>query len=465
MENNVREYLNQDIFKTIFNSLNIGIHIVDHKGVTIFYNKVCEEIEGLSEKWIIGKNMKKLVTQGVYSESIAIEVIERGKEISKIQRVNNKYIHSTGVPIYKDGKLIMVVANIVDITKIEELKLKYNEIKDMNIRIQNELSMLNELETKRNSIIYRSKKMQKIVELALRVSKVDSTVLIEGESGVGKGVLSKHIHNNSSRRNKPFVKVDCSSLSENLIESELFGYEAGSFTGANREGKSGLLQMADGGTLFLDEIGELPLKFQVKLLGVIQDKVFQKVGGNEDIRIDTRIIAATNRDLQSMVEMGTFRKDLYYRLKVVKIKIPPLRERREDIVLLINYFLNKHNKNYNYNKTISSSVMKMLINYKWPGNIRELENEVERLVVISETDIIKKGDVLEGDISKRKTLELDEEKTFKENVYEYERILLKEYMDESKDIHQLSRKTKLEKSTLRKKAKRLGIDIKFKKEK
>jgi transcriptional regulator with PAS, ATPase and Fis domain len=355
----------------------------------------------------------------------------------------------------------MVVMNIVDMTKIEELRFKYNELKDINKKIKNELNILNKLELKDNLIISKSQQMKKILMLALRAAKVDSNILIEGESGVGKGVLSSYIHNNSERKEGPFVKVDCSTLSETLIESELFGYESGSFTGARKEGKAGLIQMADKGTLFLDEIGELPLKLQVKILGVIQDKVFQKVGGNKNIKTDIRIIAATNRNLFNMVEEGTFREDLYYRLKVIKVKIPSLRERKDDIIPLIDYFIKKYNKKYNFNKNISVKAKKTLLNYKWPGNIRELENEIERLVVLSENDLILESDIFTGDIAESNCMSLSNDTTFKENVYEYEKKLLKTYMKQSKDIHELSLHTGLEESTIRKKAKRLNIEISY----
>lgn len=459
----VSKCLSLERIKDIFNSLDVGVHIVDANGITVLYNKTCEEIEGISEGWIVGKDMKKLVYEGVYSESVALEVIEKGKTVGKTQRVNGRYIFSTGVPIFEDGQLINVVVSVLDMTSFENLKFQFNELKNINIRIQKELDILNAIEGQKDYFISKSKKIENIKMLALRIAKVDSTVLIEGESGVGKGLLSKYIHENSNRKNGPFVKIDCSSLPESLIESELFGYEEGAFTGARKEGKVGLIQLANGGTLFLDEIGELPLNLQVKLLSVIQDKVFQKVGGTKNISIDTRIIAATNKDLYDMVEEGTFRRDLYYRLKVIPIKIPPLRERKVDIVPLVSFFLKKFNDQYNYDKIISSKALKLLINYNWPGNIRELQNEIERLVVTSESQIISGEDVLSGDIGTLDTIELDENKLFKENVYSYERILLEDYISRANDIHELSQKTGLEVSTLRKKAKKLGVDLNFKK--
>lgn len=458
-KDNIGECLNLDKIKDIFDALDIGVHILDDKGVTVLYNQTCEEIEGISSSWIVGREMKRLVSDGVYSESIALEVIENNKKVAKTQKVNDKYIFSTGVPIYEDDELINVVVSVMDMTSLENLKFKFNDLKNTNMIIQNELDILNAMDGQRDPIISKSKEIEKMKVLSLRVAKVDSTVLIEGESGVGKGLFSKYIHENSNRKNGPFIKVDCSALPESLIESELFGYEEGAFTGARKDGKVGLIQLAEGGTLFLDEIGELPMNLQVKLLSVIEDKIFQKVGGTKMISIDTRIITATNKNLYDMVEEGSFRSDLYYRLKVVPIKIPPLRERKADIVPLIDYFIKQLNDYYNYNKTISSSAMKLLIDYNWPGNVRELENNIERLVVTTQSDIIEEEDVLSGDIGKVRSMEVDENKSFKENVYNYERVLLEDYINRTNDIHELSEKTGLEVSTLRKKAKKLGISV------
>lgn len=461
LNNKGYDFLYSNEIKQVIDSVDIGIHIVDKDGITVCYNKTCEEIEGISSNWIIGKNVKELVERGVYSESVSLKVIETGKSVRKSQRVNNKYIFSTGEPIYKDKELIFVVVSVMDMTNIKSVMAQYYELKEINNRIQNELNLINAINFGKGLIISKSKVMEDIKLLALRVSTVNSTVLIEGESGVGKGVLARFIHENSYRTEGPFIKVDCASLPESLIESELFGYVEGAFTGARKEGKVGLIQLADKGTLFLDEIGELPLNLQIKLLGLIQDKVFQKIGGTTDINIDARIIAATNRDLEEMLKEGLFRKDLYYRLKVVPIILPPLRDRRDDIVPLVNFFLNKHNDEYGFGKTISPRVMGLLVSYDWPGNIRELENEIERLVVTSENLVITEEDIIGSKIYNQKDVFTDEKKSFKENVIEYEKKLLCKYLEISDDIHHLSEKTGLEESTLRKKSKRIGIKLKF----
>jgi len=236
--------------------------------------------------------------------------------------------------------------------------------------------------------------MKKVEELVQKVGPTDTTVLISGESGTGKELVAKAIHHHSSRRDKPFVAVDCGSLVENLFESELFGHVKGSFTGATAT-KYGRFELANGGTLFFDEIGNVSINIQTKLLRVLQEREITKVGGSQVIKVDVRIVAATNKDLQKAVKAGTFREDLFYRLSVVPITLPPLRERRDDIPLLANHFLRKYNKKRGKNiRAISDRAMKALVEYDWPGNVRELENAIERAVVLTENDVVRPSDLL-----------------------------------------------------------------------
>jgi len=243
-------------------------------------------------------------------------------------------------------------------------------------------------------IIGQSKTMKKVEELVRKVGPTDTTVLISGESGTGKELVARAIHRHSSRKDTPFVAVDCGSLVENLFESELFGHVKGSFTGATAT-KYGRFELANGGTLFFDEIGNISTNIQTKLLRVLQEREITKVGSSQVIKVDVRIVAATNKDLQKAVVAGTFREDLFYRLSVVPITLPALRERRDDIPLLAEYFLKKYNQKRKKNvKAISDRAMKALVEYDWPGNVRELENAIERAVVLAENDIIKPSDLL-----------------------------------------------------------------------
>lgn len=238
------------------------------------------------------------------------------------------------------------------------------------------------------NIVAQSEKMMEVFELASSVADLNTTVLIFGETGTGKELLASAIHSNSPRREKPFVAINCAAIPDDLFESELFGFKKGAFTGAN-EDRKGLFQLADGGTILLDEIGEMPFKFQSKLLRVIEDKKVTSLGSDKSVYIDVRIIAATNRDLEAEVEKGNFREDLFYRLNVIPIKLPSLRERKEDIPPLARFFLNKYAEKFNKPvKSISEEAMNTLINYSWLGNIRELRNVIERAVILEKKDII-----------------------------------------------------------------------------
>jgi transcriptional regulator with PAS, ATPase and Fis domain len=298
---------------------------------------------------------------------------------------SGKYVLATGNPVYdEDGKISRVITNMRDFDDLQRIKEELD-----NVHNHPKIEVLDG----KHEIIALSESFNRVLAMALRVAIVDSTVLLLGESGVGKEVMAKFIHKNSKRSKGPFIKINCGALPESLIESELFGYETGAFTGAKKTGKQGLFEMAQGGTIFLDEIGELPVSQQVKLLQVIQEKQITRIGGVSRREVDIRLLAATNRDLKAMVKEGNFREDLFYRLNVVPIIIPPIRDRRDDIIPLVNFFLEKFNSKYNKQCKISKGVKEAFFNYSWPGNVREIENTVERLVVtaigqnISEDDL------------------------------------------------------------------------------
>lgn len=257
-------------------------------------------------------------------------------------------------------------------------------------------------EYKTENIITTNDKMRNIIDICLRVAKSEAPILITGESGVGKELLSELIHNNSKRKKEAFVKINCAAIADNLKEAEFFGYESGSFTGASRFGKKGLIELSENGTLFMDEIGEMPLNLQSTLLRVLQDGKFVRVGGYKEIKSNVRIICATNKNLQNLVAEGLFRNDLYFRLNVIPITIPPLSERQDDIPLLALYFTNYFNIQYNTSKKLSRNVIESLTCHNWSGNIRELKNTIERLVLISLNDIITVDDLkYVGSISKK----------------------------------------------------------------
>ena len=309
-----------------------------------------------------------------------------------------------------------------------------------------------------NPIIAYSIEMGKVLQVATKVAQVTSTVMILGESGVGKEVVARFVHNASLRRGGPFVTINCGAIPPNLLESELFGYEAGAFTGAKRQGKPGMIETASSGTLFLDEISDLPLDLQVKLLQVIQERRLTRVGGIQPIEVDIRIIAATNRDLAKMVERGEFRADLFYRLNVVPIVIPPLRSRRDDIIPLIYHFLAKHNNTLRYNKTISRETREVLTQYSWPGNVRELENLIERLVVTVEGDEIGVEDlpqhVKERDVNCNSKVIVEGVIPLREAVEEVERQLIKHAQEEHETTYEIAEALGVNQSTVVRKLKK-----------
>ena len=381
--------LNRSMRKTLMEYDQSSLMISDGNGIVVFAGQETVDNCGHDKSWYIGRSIYDLEKQGVFYPSVTRMVLETGKEQVVIQKtaLADKHLVAIGVPVFdENGQIEQVLSITKDYTAQVNLSSIIAKMEfGMNIT-ESKGDALDE-------IITCNEKMIDIKNLIRLVAPTNSTVLILGETGTGKEVLVKAIHKMSKRSEKPFVVVSCGSLSPNIVESELFGYEAGSFTGANREGKKGLLESASGGTVFLDEIGELPLDQQVKLLHVLQEKSIVRVGGTEQIPLDIRVIAATNRDLREQIEKGNFREDLFYRLNVVSINIPSLSRRREDIPLFIKHFTKKFNEYHSTNKVISKNVMNLLSRHEWPGNVRELENLVERLIVTSPSNYIDAEDL------------------------------------------------------------------------
>jgi PAS domain S-box-containing protein len=381
----------ESIIETSFD----GIYVTDGEATTILINKSYERITGLKREDLIGRNMAEFVSQGVMSEATSFSVLKTKRPVTLYQTFNTgKSALVTSTPFFDENeKIKMIVTNVRDITELKELQEKDNQRKSENIKFKGIIEELKLQIANDDYIIAEDEEMLNLLLLAQRVAKVDTTVLIYGETGTGKEVFAKYIYNNSSRKERPFIKINCGAVPENLIESEFFGYVEGSFTGAAKGGKMGIFEAANNGTLLLDEIGELPLNMQVKLLRVLQDGQFERVGSNDTIKVDVRIIASTNKNLVELVEKGLFREDLYYRLNVVQLKVIPLRERKSSIIPLAEHFLGVYNKKYSMEKTVSKEAMKYLYEYSWPGNVRELRNLIEMLVVTSVSDIIGKSNL------------------------------------------------------------------------
>lgn len=373
-----------------------GILVTDGKGEVLFVNSSYERVAEIRKEDLYGRNMRDLINPIWMPNSVAFVVIEQKCAVSKKQITKSgKNIIVTGKPIFdKKGNIKMVVINARDISEIYQLReelLKSQKMEKMYF--QNYIDYAEGAEKQGKKILAVSRKMQEVLALAEKVANFQATVLILGESGVGKEEVAKYIHSCSLRKSKPFITINCGAIPANLLESELFGYEKGAFTGASQFGKEGLLEMADGGVAFLDEIGETPLDFQVKLLRFLETKEVRRVGSVSGKTIDVRIIAATNRNLEEMVETGTFREDLFYRLNVVKIIVPPLRKRIEDIAPLSMLFLAFFNKNYGQNKILTYDIIKELEKYKWHGNVRQLKNVIENMAIVSSNDYLQPEDL------------------------------------------------------------------------
>lgn len=388
------ENLEADI-KAIFSSSYDVIYASNGQGITQKVSAACEELWGLKAEQMIGRSVFDLEEEGVYRPSITRLVLETKQRVQAFQVTKTgRKLMVVGTPITNQkGEVVQVINLSRDITSEKNMQIELDNIRSMLDAYRHELAELRSKNLEHNQFVYTSDAMTNVARMALKVSDVDSTVLITGESGVGKEVLATFIQSNSLRKDRPYIKINCGAISESLLESELFGYEKGAFTGANKEGKPGLFELANHGTLFLDEIAEISPNMQIKLLRVLQEGAFLRVGGTKQIKVNVRIIAATNRNLEKEMAEGRFREDLFYRLNVVPLHIPPLRERTDDILPLAMFFLNRFNKQYGKKRSFDAEVISRFQGYRWPGNIRELQNVVERLVVLADKDEICLSDL------------------------------------------------------------------------
>ena len=376
------EYFNGEELKELLNYYYGNIFVVDGKGKIIYANASAAESVGSTIDDITGKNCQEMEMEGYYDKSVALDAIRKKKRVLSVYktRIGLNVVCSANPILDECGNVTRVVVFSQDEALMREIMNDVEEERKKNISIQQTLSYIQEKMACQN-IVSSSPEMERLFKMLLNVARTDTTVTIYGESGTGKEVLANFVHQNSMRSNKPFIPINCAAIPAELMEAEFFGYEKGSFTGANREGKAGLFEMADHGTIFLDELGEMPLSLQSKLLRVLESGEVKRIGSSKTIKTDVRIIAATNRNLTKMVDEKTFREDLYYRLNVIPVNIPPLRERPEDIEALSEHFLNEFNRKYGRNVEISEDVLNKFKKYTWPGNIRELKNEIERYVV------------------------------------------------------------------------------------
>ncbi len=377
----------------ILDYCKLGIIITDSRGVILWGNQVYNTMAEFDINLYIGQDIRAISRNHLVSLSGPVmvdQVLETGRELTTIVTYPSEdFIATTLTPIYGDsGEIEYLIYSVTNCSESMRMQDELNQLSARNLALESQLSELLSSSLLSENIIVSDSRMKQLYKTATRLAHVTSSVMILGESGVGKDVYARFIHSMGDRKTKNFIHVNLGAIPKNLFESELFGYEPGAFTGAAKSGKAGLIELAEGGTLFLDEIGELSLDIQAKLLQVVQERCVRRIGASKAVPLDIRIIAATNQDLEQMVQDGRFRLDLYYRLNVIPIEIPPLRRRRSEIPLLMNMFLNRYNEKYHARKTISSAAMDILLGYDWPGNIRELSHLAESLVVIGAANVI-----------------------------------------------------------------------------
>jgi len=445
--------------EAIFENSQDGMVLADCRGKILRVNRAYESIAGLDRNDLLGQHLNDLVQEGVLDHSVTLDVLEKKERVSIIQNIQgDKRVLVTGSPIFdKQGKIALVISNVRDMTALTELRNELDKAKLLTERYQQSLREQDQYEYALEGLVAKSKAMSDVVKKAIKVAGFEAQVLIRGESGVGKSMLARVIHNVGPRKDKPFTKINCGVIPESLMESELFGYEKGAFTGAASEGKAGLVEAGQGGTVFFDEVGELTPAMQVKLLQVIDEKTFTRLGGTKPVKVDVHIIAATNRNLDQLKEQGRFRDDLYYRLSVVPINIPPLRERREDIPLLALKTLEKLNHSRGMHKQMRPEVLDRLMHYDYPGNVRELINLVERMVVMSDGQTITMDDLPEAMNRRLPEGDSSETITLKTAMEHFESRLIEDALHRHHTLEQTAKSLGIHTTTLWRKLKRRNI--------
>ncbi|WMI80471.1 sigma-54 interaction domain-containing protein [Anaerotignum sp. MB30-C6] len=475
MENILLEKLPEDLRSILLDELLqnpfMGVNITDGKGMVLFVNKTHYKITGHPPELYLGRTMQEITDDGLISESATLISLhsKQTTHISQISSHKNRFFQVTAIPVMDHKDNVKYVINyLIEVSDLVKLRNQLQDTQSYNQELMNNNELLRKKLNRSGELVYQSTIMQNVVEAAAKVAEHDVSVLITGPSGAGKEMIANLLHTHSNRCKAPYVKINCAAIPEQLLESELFGYEPGAFTGGNPKGKKGLIENAHTGTLLLDEIGELPLILQSKLLRVLQNHKLRHIGGNKDIEVDFRLITSTNADLKAMIQEKTFREDLYYRLNVIELKMPGLEERREDIILLINHFLNLSNAKHNTSKTYQKDSLHYLASCNYPGNVRELQNIVERTVIMSTGVIITLADAqmaagylkpITGDTMPMDTLypDIDDGKCLKEMVADYEKWVLSQYQKKYKSGAKMAEVLKTDQSTISRKLSRYHI--------
>ena len=456
-------------FQTLLDHSYYGIYILDGQGIVLKVNDVAAGLIGLKKKEVLGMNINELAKRGIVDQALTPSILKSKKPLTRPLYVikSNKYIMASGMPIFdKNNNILFVVVIEHDMTIVKELRAQLEQVKQVADTIKSELSDRNLLELKNSEIIADAPAMNQVLTVLLKLAKMDaSNILITGESGTGKGFLSKFIHHNGSRKNKPFISINCAALPDMLLEAELFGYEKGAFTGASDSGKAGLFELANQGTIFLDEIGDLPFSVQAKLLKCLDDGEIRRLGGIQALKVDCIVIAATNQNLEELVQRKKFRQDLYFRLNIFPVHIPPLTERREDILKISNFYLKKYNKIYKQKKRFSEKCIEQLQIYNFPGNVRELKNMIKNAVVIKEKNVLdtilppgrnRLQSTPKPSVVTRKPVMFQ---GINEEILEFERGKLVQAMDRFDSTRDLANYLGISQSTVVRKLKKHGLSI------
>jgi len=426
---------------------NVAIYITDGNAVTLGTNRAYESLTGLGASDLIGKHMRDLISEGFFDRSVSLVVLDKGERATINQNIipTGKRVVVTGNPVFtKDGSLSLIVTTVEG---------RDTEVQERDPSEEFVMPLLSGTGT----VVASSPVMKQVIERALLAARFDSTVLIVGETGVGKEVIARLIHENSPRKKHPFVRVNLAAIPRELFEAEVFGYKPGAFTGASRQGKDGLIVSADKGTIFLDEVGELPTDLQVKMLRVLQEKEVLPVGSSEPRKVDVRFVAATNRPLDEMVKQGKFRMDLYFRLNVLRIDIPPLRQRPQDVAILAQHFLQELRLRYNIDKALTPEALRTMLAYSWPGNVRELQNLIERLCILSQGNSITGKDVVR-ELGCPEQADTSGIPRFQQAVEEFERRLIKQALQlAGGNLELAARHLGMHRTTLWRRLKRYGL--------
>lgn len=440
------------------------IHVADGKGTIIFINEAYTRVTGITPEQVIGRNIADIEREGkLYKGSVTERVLQRRSQVNDIAHIHGKNIDVlvTGIPVFGDnGEIELVMTNTRDISGLKAMEQELQSLTEERKKAEEELAYLRRRQMGDRRATHNSNAMRMVEELINTVAGTDVTVLITGESGTGKELAANEIYEKSPRAGKPFIKVNCAAIPAELLESELFGYEEGAFTGARKAGKAGLFELANTGVILLDEVGDMPMALQTKLLRVIQQRELMRIGGSTPIKLDIRIIASTNKDLRQAVREGKFREDLYYRLNVVPLELKPLRERKEDIPRLVETFCGEFNKKYGKKASVEPDGIELLLAYSWPGNIRELENLIERLVVTSMDTAITRAQIYRALSPTGMQLqdEAGHRATLKEQVAVFEQEIIRAAVDREGSLRRAAVVLGVDHSTLVKKCKRYGME-------